>query len=145
MLATSKNYFTAMILSHFWSNNYKVSPQNTHAAQALKWKHEVKKTRWVKVNLAQQMPISCSSWPLCLLSCTSQDKRLDKKTVHLSQHLSCQQEHKNIRGCRTSQQPVMWRRAIEVRAQDVFCFLFFFKSNFPVGFSIHLFFFSALD
>lgn len=101
---------------------------NAHAAQALKWKHEVVKTLWLQVNLAQQMPISCSSWPLCLLSCTSQDKRLDKKMVRLSQHLSCQQEHKNIRGCRTSRQPVMRRGTIEVKAWDVFCFC----SNFPV-------------
>lgn len=52
-----------MILSHFWSNNYMLFLRNAHAAQALKWKHEVAKTVWLQVNLAQQMPISCSSWP----------------------------------------------------------------------------------
>lgn len=76
----------------------------------------------LEVNRAQQMPISCSSLPLCLLSCYSRDKRWDKRMQHLSQHLSRQQYYKKKKnwGCRTSKELVMWGKLIEVWACEGF-------------------------
>lgn len=99
-----------------------LSSKDAHPAKALERKHKAVQWVWSEVNEAQQMPISCSSCPLCLLSCNSQDKRWDKRMEHLSQHLSRQQKYKNIRGCRMSKQPVMWGKPIEVRTWGVFLF-----------------------
>lgn len=80
--------------------------------------HLSKNTKWPRlgVNPAQQMPISCSSLLLCLLSCNSRDQRWDKRMQHLSQHLFHQQWYKNIRGCRKNKRPVIQGNLNEMRA-----------------------------